>query len=70
MSIGDGRPPEQEAATLNIINDCMLWFIGLMESKGYKVWSSSSWQCRDRLLFGDKYLKEKMEYADQRRNYL
>lgn len=48
-------------------------FIVLMESKGYKVrWEASrrnityttpsGWQCRDRLLFGDKYLKEKMEY--------
>ena len=48
-------------------------FIALMESEGYKVrWeksrknitytTSSGWQCRDRLLFGDKYLKEKMEY--------
>ncbi len=48
-------------------------FIALMESEGYKVrWETSrrnityttpsGWQCRDRLLFGDKYLKEKMEY--------
>ena len=48
-------------------------FIALMESEGYKVrWEASrrnityttpsGWQCRDRLLFGDKYLKEKMEY--------
>lgn len=48
-------------------------FIALMESEGYKVrWEESrrnityttpsGWQCRDRLLFGDKYLKEKMEY--------
>ncbi len=48
-------------------------FIALMESEGYKVrWKASrrnityttpsGWQCRDRLLFGDKYLKEKMEY--------
>lgn len=48
-------------------------FIALMESEGYKVrWEKSrknityttpsGWQCRDRLLFGDKYLKEKMEY--------
>ena len=48
-------------------------FIVLMESKGYKVrWEKSrknityttpsGWQCRDRLLFGDKYLKENMEY--------
>ena len=48
-------------------------FIALMESEGYKVrWESSrrnityttpsGWQCRDRLLFGDKYLKENMEY--------
>ena len=44
-----------------------------MESEGYKVrWEKSrknityttpsGWQCRDRLLFGDKYLKENMEY--------
>lgn len=48
-------------------------FIVLMESEGYKVrWEKSrknityttpsGWQCRDRLLFGDKYLKENMEY--------
>ena len=48
-------------------------FIALMESEGYKVrWEASrrnityttpsGWQCRDRLLFGDKYLKENMEY--------
>lgn len=48
-------------------------FIALMESEGYKVrWEKSrknityttpsGWQCRDRLLFGDKYLKENMEY--------
>ena len=48
-------------------------FIALMESEGYKVrWEASrrnityttpsGWQCRDRLLFGEKYLKEKMEY--------
>mgnify|MGYP001623740253 FL=1 len=48
-------------------------FIALMESEGYKVrWETSrrnityttpsGWQCRDRLLFGDKYLKENMEY--------
>lgn len=48
-------------------------FIALMESEGCKVrWeksrknitysTSSGWQCRDRLLFGDKYLKENMEY--------
>lgn len=48
-------------------------FIALMEGEGYKVrWESSrrnityttpsGWQCRDRLLFGDKYLKENMEY--------
>ena len=48
-------------------------FIALMESEGYKVrWelsrrnitytTPSGWQCRDRLLFGDKYLKENMEY--------
>ena len=48
-------------------------FIALMESEGCKVrWEESrrnityttpsGWQCRDRLLFGDKYLKEKMEY--------
>ena len=48
-------------------------FIALMESEGYKArWEASrrnitytmpsGWQCRDRLLFGDKYLKEKMEY--------
>ena len=48
-------------------------FIALMESEGYKVrWEKSrqnityttpsGWQCRDRLLFGDKYLKEKMEH--------
>ena len=48
-------------------------FIALMESEGYKVrWENSrrnityttpsGWQCRDRLLFGDKYLKETMEY--------
>lgn len=48
-------------------------FIALMESEGYKVrWEKSrknityttpsGWQCRDRLLFGDKYLKETMEY--------
>ena len=48
-------------------------FIVLMKSEGYKVrWEASrrnityttpsGWQCRDRLLFGDKYLKEKMEY--------
>ena len=47
-------------------------FIALMESEGCKVrWEASrrnityttpsGWQCRDRLLFGDKYLKEKME---------
>ena len=47
-------------------------FIALMESEGYKVrWEKSrknityttpsGWQCRDRLLFGDKYLKENME---------
>ena len=47
-------------------------FIALMESEGYKVrWETSrrnityttpsGWQCRDRLLFGDKYLKENME---------
>ena len=47
--------------------------IALMESEGYKVrWEESrrnityttpsGWQCRDRLLFGDKYLKENMEY--------
>ncbi|MCM1148885.1 MAG: relaxase/mobilization nuclease domain-containing protein [Butyricicoccus sp.] len=47
-------------------------FISLMESEGYKVrWEESrknityttpsGWQCRDRLLFGDKYLKENME---------
>lgn len=47
-------------------------FIALMESEGYKVrWENSrhnityttpsGWQCRDRLLFGDKYLKENME---------
>lgn len=48
-------------------------FIMLMESEGCKVrWEKSrrnitytapsGWQCRDRLLFGDKYLKENMEY--------
>ena len=48
-------------------------FIALMESEGYKVrWEASrrnityttpsGWQCRDRLLLGDKYLKENMEY--------
>ena len=48
-------------------------FIALMESEGYKVrWEKSrrnityttptGWQCRDRLLFGDKYLKESMEH--------
>ena len=48
-------------------------FITLMESEGYKVrWEDSrrnityttpsGWQCRDRLLFGDKYLKENMNY--------
>ena len=48
-------------------------FIALMESEGYKArWEESrrnityttpsGWQCRDRLLFGDKYLKENMEY--------
>lgn len=48
-------------------------FIALMESEGYKVrWEASrrnityttpsGWQCRDRLLFGEKYLKGKMEY--------
>jgi len=48
-------------------------FIALMESEGYKVrWEESrrnityttpsGWQCRDRLLFGDKYLKENMNY--------
>ena len=48
-------------------------FIALMESEGYKVrWEAarrnityttpSGWQCRDRLLFGDKYLKENIEY--------
>ena len=48
-------------------------FIALMESEGYKVrWETSrrnityttpsGWQCRDRLLFGDKYLKKNMEY--------
>ena len=48
-------------------------FIALMESEGYKVrWEAarrnityttpSGWQCRDRLLFGEKYLKENMEY--------
>lgn len=48
-------------------------FIALMESEGYKVrWEKSrqnityttpsGWQCRDRLLFGDKYLKERMEH--------
>ena len=48
-------------------------FIALMESEGYKVrWEKnrrnitytapSGWQCRDRMLFGDKYLKENMEY--------
>ena len=48
-------------------------FIALMESEGYKVrWEKSrknityttpsGWQCRDRLLFSDKYLKENMEY--------
>lgn len=48
-------------------------FVALMESEGYKVrWETSrrnityttpsGWQCRDRLLFGEKYLKEKMEY--------
>ena len=48
-------------------------FIALMESEGYKVrWEKSrknityttpsGWQCRNRLLFGDKYLKENMEY--------
>ena len=48
-------------------------FIALMESEGYKVrWEASrrnityttpsGWQCRDRLLFGDKYLKENMDY--------
>ena len=47
-------------------------FIALMESEGYKVrWETSrrnityttpsGWQCRDRLQFGDKYLKENME---------
>lgn len=47
-------------------------FIALMESEGCKVrWEASrrnityttpsGWQCRDRLLFGDKYLKENME---------
>ena len=48
-------------------------FIALMESEGYKIrWEKSrrnityttpsGWQCRDRLLFGDKYLKENMNY--------
>lgn len=48
-------------------------FIALMESEGFKVrWEASrrdityttpsGWQCRDRLLFGDKYLKENMEH--------
>ena len=48
-------------------------FIALMESEGYKVrWEKSrqnityttpsGWPCRDRLLFGDKYLKENMEH--------
>ena len=48
-------------------------FIALMESEGCKVrWEKSrrniayttpsGWQCRDRLLSGDKYLKENMEH--------
>lgn len=48
-------------------------FIALMESEGYKVrWEKSrrnityttpsGWKCRDRLMFGDKYLKENMDY--------
>ena len=48
-------------------------FIALMESEGCKVrWEKSrknitytlpdGWRCRDRLLFGDKYLKETMEH--------
>ena len=48
-------------------------FIALMVSEGYKVrWEKnrrnitytapSGWQCRDRMLFGDKYLKENMEH--------
>ena len=47
-------------------------FIAQMESRGYKVrWEQNrknityttpdGWQCRDRKLFGDKYLKEMME---------
>ena len=55
-------------------------FIALMESEGYKVrWEDSrrnityttpsGWQCRDRLLFGDKYLKENMEYEFRIRDF-
>ncbi len=62
---------------MNVINDCMRHasnreeFITLMESEGHKVrweksWKNityipSGWQRRNRLLFGDKYLKEMME---------
>ena len=56
-------------------------FIALMESEGYTVrWEKSrrnityttpsGWQCRDRLLFGDKYLKENMEYEFRLRTEL
>lgn len=56
-------------------------FIALMESEGCKVrWEKSrrnityttpsGWQCRDRLLFGDKYLKENMEYEFRLRTEL
>ena len=48
-------------------------FIALMESEGYKVrWENdrknitytnpNGWRCRDQKLFGDKYLKEMMEF--------
>lgn len=56
-------------------------FIALMESEGFKVrWEKSrqnityitpsGWQCRDRLLFGDKYLKENMEHEFEIRSEL
>ena len=51
-----------------------------MESEGYKVrWETSrrnityttpsGWQCRDRLLFGDKYLNERTGWEQSEKRF-
>ncbi len=36
--------------------------LGKVPERNITYTTPSGWQCRDRLLFGDKYLKENMEY--------